>query len=82
MLQAIPFQLKFKKPFHIAHGVRTHTDTVYVKYTHQHITGWGEAALPPYLIENIASVIGFVENFHVIPFTSLAELKQQLHTLQ
>ena len=44
-----PYQLKFKFPFRIAHGVRSHTDVVYVKLEHEEFTGWGEATLPPYL---------------------------------
>ncbi len=58
------FRLNFKKPFHIAHGVRYYTETVFIKFEHNNITGWGEAALPPYLIETVESVKQFVNNFN------------------
>jgi L-Ala-D/L-Glu epimerase len=58
-----PYQLQFKYPFRISHGVRTHTDVVYVKIEHEGYTGWGEATLPPYLKETQRSVIEFVTAF-------------------
>ncbi len=59
----IPYQLQFKYPFRIAHGVRTHTDVVYVKLEHDGFVGWGEATLPPYLPETQKTVIEFVLEF-------------------
>lgn len=58
-----PYQLQFKYPFRIAHGVRTYTDVVYVKLEHEGFTAWGETALPPYLTETIKSVTDFVVSF-------------------
>ncbi|HWB62517.1 MAG TPA: dipeptide epimerase [Chitinophagales bacterium] len=58
-----PYQLQFKYPFRIAHGLRTHTDVVYVKLQHEGFTAWGEAALPPYLSETQKSVIDFLSSF-------------------
>src|SRR5688572_3740035 len=57
------YQLQFKFPFRIAHGLRTHTDVVYVKLEHEGFTAWGEAALPPYLPETQKSVIEFLTAF-------------------
>ena len=62
-LSLYPYQLQFKFPFRIAHGVRTHTDVVYLKLEHQGYTGWGEATLPPYLPETQTSVIEFLTEF-------------------
>jgi len=62
-LSFYPYQLQFKFPFRIAHGMRTHTDVVYVKLEHEGFTGWGEAALPPYLTETQQSVIDFLTGF-------------------
>ena len=59
-IELIPYRLKFKYPFKIAHGIRDSTDVVYVKLTHDGYTGWGEAALPPYLPETQESVIAFL----------------------
>ena len=58
-----PYQLQFKFPFRIAHGVRSHTDVVYVKLEHEGLTGWGEATLPPYLPETQKSVTEFLLAF-------------------
>jgi L-alanine-DL-glutamate epimerase-like enolase superfamily enzyme len=58
-----PYQLQFKFPFRISHGLRTLTDAVYVKLEHEGLVGWGEAALPPYLPETQKSVIEFLTTF-------------------
>lgn len=58
-----PYQLQFKFPFRIAHGVRSSTPVVYVQLQHEGITAWGEAALPPYLPETQQSVIDFLTTF-------------------
>ncbi len=62
-LSLYPYQLKFKFPFRITHGIRTHTDVVYVKLQHQNLVAWGEAALPPYLNETQKSVAEFLTDF-------------------
>ena len=58
-----PYQLKFKYPFKISHGLRSYTDVVYVKLEHENYTAWGEATLPPYLSETQQSVIDFISAF-------------------
>jgi L-alanine-DL-glutamate epimerase-like enolase superfamily enzyme len=60
-LKAFPFQLKFSHPFGIAHGTRDFTDTFYVSASLNGATGYGEAALPPYLGYDVH---GFVANFN------------------
>lgn len=62
-LSLYPYQLQFKFPFRIAHGVRTHTNVVYVKLEHEGFTAWGEATLPPYLAETQKSVSEFLLEF-------------------
>ena len=54
-----PYDLLLKKPFAIAHGVRTQTEAVFVELHHENLIGYGEAAFPPYLIENRTSAIQF-----------------------
>jgi L-alanine-DL-glutamate epimerase-like enolase superfamily enzyme len=44
-----PYQLEFVFPFRIAHGVRTHTDALFVELEHEGVTAFGEATFPPYL---------------------------------
>jgi L-Ala-D/L-Glu epimerase len=59
-LSYAPYSLEFKHPFGIAHGTRTHTEVVYVKLQWGKLSGYGEAALPPYLNETQSSVIDFL----------------------
>ena len=59
-LRSFAFRLKFNHPFHIAAGMRDHTDTVFTEITSDGMTGYGEAALPPYLIENTGTVINYL----------------------
>jgi len=56
----------FKHPFKIAHGTRYSTDIVLIKIQYNGFTGYGEASLPPYLLETQNSVIDFIEK--VAPF--------------
>ncbi|MCS6934323.1 MAG: dipeptide epimerase [Chitinophagales bacterium] len=60
-ISVYPYRLVFRHPFAIAYGMRSHTDVVYVKIQHREHTGWGEAALPPYLRETPESVRQFLE---------------------
>lgn len=53
-------KLKFRFPFKIAHGMRTHTDVVLVCAECYGLRGYGEATLPPYLPDNVESVISFL----------------------
>ncbi|HWY38202.1 MAG TPA: dipeptide epimerase, partial [Bacteroidia bacterium] len=53
------YALEFKYPFGLAHGSRTYTDVVYARLTQDGLSGYGEAALPPYLGETQSSVIAF-----------------------
>src|SRR4051812_49184089 len=62
-ISGYPYTLKFKYKFKIPHGVREHTDVVYVKLDHAGFIGWGEATLPPYLHEIQKSVIDFISAF-------------------
>ena len=62
-LSYFPFRLNFKSPFRISHGIRSYTDVVYVKLEQENFTGWGEAALPPYLQETQKSVMEYLTTF-------------------
>lgn len=62
-LTTYPYQLQFKFPFRISHGVRRYTNVVFVKLELNGLIAWGEAALPPYLPETTQSVIDFLEAF-------------------
>ncbi len=56
----IPYLLRFKTPFRLAHGTRTSTQAVYIRLEHKNITGYGEATLPPYQSETINSVQSWI----------------------
>lgn len=73
-----PYDLLFKKPFAIAHGVRTQTEAVFVEIHHENLVGYGEAAFPPYLIENRNSAIQFFEKINLEQFNSIEELDKIL----
>jgi len=78
-LSAIPFRLHFKKPFRIAHGTRLFTETTYIKAEQDDITGWGEAATPPYFHENPDSIKAFTNSLQFENIHTEAELFQVLH---
>lgn len=55
-----PHTLYFKRPFKIAHGTRDSTPIVLTALAYEGHIGYGEACLPPYLIETQDSVIQFL----------------------
>ncbi len=55
-----PHTLYFKRPFRIAHGVRSSTPIVLTQLEHLGVIGLGEACLPPYLGETHASALTFL----------------------
>ncbi len=66
LIEACGYELKFKYPFGIAHGTRTGTDALFIKAISGSNTGYGEAALPPYLgydIRKLLLVIPLVNQF-------------------
>jgi L-alanine-DL-glutamate epimerase-like enolase superfamily enzyme len=62
-LKAIHYRLEFRHAFHIAHGSRTGTDTVYAEIKSGSHTGYGEAALPPYLGYDAAAVVKEINTY-------------------
>ena len=61
-----PYSLEFKHPFGLAYGTRTHTEVVYIKLESDGYTGYGEAALPPYLGETQGTVIDFIQKARLL----------------
>ncbi|MDX2001001.1 MAG: dipeptide epimerase [Chitinophagales bacterium] len=59
-IRCYPYRLQFRRPFRIAAGSRTHTDSIYVSIEQYGKIGYGEAALPPYLQENTLSVMAAI----------------------
>jgi L-alanine-DL-glutamate epimerase-like enolase superfamily enzyme len=75
---AFHLRLKFRHAFHIAHGERTHTDTVFVKINNGQHIGFGEAALPPYLGYSPLSIVAEI-NHYVLPELSFQDQLTRLH---
>ncbi|MFT3885578.1 MAG: enolase C-terminal domain-like protein [Flavobacteriales bacterium] len=73
-----PYRLLFKHPFGTAHGVRTGTDSVFIRVEADGVTGYGEATLPPYLTEKVPEVI---ERLHAFTRREHADLHSAIRTL-
>lgn len=56
-----PETLYFKRPFKIAHGVRSSTPIVLTQLRHEDIIGYGEASMPPYLRETHETALAFLK---------------------
>lgn len=74
-----PYRLLFKHPFAIAHGIRTGTDSVFVKVVMHGKVGFGEATLPPYVKENQKSVIDFIGKCKLEDFEDKNGFEKQLN---
>ncbi len=55
-----PYELKLRHAFNLARSQRTTTPDVQVQIEIDGITGYGEASMPPYLGESVASVTDFL----------------------
>ncbi|CAN5374490.1 dipeptide epimerase [soil metagenome] len=60
-LSYTPHTLYFKRPFKIAHGIRSSTPIVIVEIKHEGLIGYGEASMPPYLGESHETVLEFLK---------------------
>jgi len=56
-----PFDLQLRHTFTVAGSSRNTTPVVFTEISHEGLTGYGEASLPPYLGETRASVMGFLK---------------------
>ncbi|HQU99584.1 MAG: dipeptide epimerase [Bacteroidia bacterium] len=59
------YNLQFKQPFQIAHGMRYHTEALYVEVYLNNVVGYGEATFPPYLSYNRNVCIALLQNCKV-----------------
>ncbi|MBB3188201.1 dipeptide epimerase [Microbacter margulisiae] len=69
-----PFDAILKHPFTISGYTRTTTPIVLTQVTYDGITGYGEAAMPPYLGESQASVMAFLQKVNLQQFSNPFEL--------
>ncbi len=64
-----PYELKLRHAFNLARNQRTTTPGVQVQIEYDGITGYGEASMPPYLGESVASVSEFLGKLHLSQFS-------------
>ncbi len=69
-LSFVPYDAQMRHVFTIANSSRTTTPIVLTKITYDGYTGYGEAAMPPYLGETQASVIEFLKKVNLGQFSS------------
>ncbi len=69
-----PYEGKLVHPFTVSGYTRTTTPIVLTEITYDGVTGYGEAAMPPYLGETIASVTSFLEKVNLKQFSNPFEL--------
>ncbi len=69
-LSFVPYDAQMRHVFTIANSSRTTTPIVLTKITYDGYTGYGEAAMPPYLGETQASVIEFLKKVNLSQFSS------------
>ena len=69
-----PYEARLVHPFTVSGYTRTTTPIVLTEITYDGVTGYGEAAMPPYLGETIASVTAFLEKVNLKQFSNPFEL--------
>jgi L-alanine-DL-glutamate epimerase-like enolase superfamily enzyme len=65
-LTYFPYTLYFKRPFKIAHGIRSTTPIVMTKIEYEGMIGYGEASMPPYLGESHETVLSFLKKAELV----------------
>lgn len=64
-----PYELKLRHAFNLARNQRTTTPGVQVQIEYDGVIGYGEASMPPYLGESVASVTEFLSKLDLSQFT-------------
>ena len=70
-----PYELKLRHAFNLARNKRTTTPGVQVRIDLDGFTGYGEASMPPYLGENVASVTEFLSKVDLSQFADPFRIK-------
>lgn len=73
-----PYELKLRHSFNLAKYSRTTTPDVLVQLEYDGIIGYGEASMPPYLGESIASVCEFLSKLDLSQFTDPFRIEEIL----
>ena len=78
-LSWFPYNLQLKHAFNISNYSRKTTPVVLVTLEYDGLTGYGEAALPPYLGESQPSVVAFLEKIDLSGFSDPLQMDEILH---
>ena len=73
-LSIVKYTLELRHVFSISHSSRRTTPTVLIKIKDGDNSGFGEASLPPYLVENQESVSDLLKNIELKSIESVDEL--------
>lgn len=74
-LRHYAYSLKLNNTFTISHSSRNSTAAVMVELEHDGIIGFGEASLPPYLIETVESVQTFLSAIDIEKYSDLLSVE-------
>ena len=77
-LRFFPYELELTHTFTVASYSRKTTPDVQVEIEYEGITGYGEASMPPYLGQSVASVTAFLEKVDLSPFNDPFQLEEIL----
>ena len=77
-LRFFPYELKLRHTFTVATYSRTSTPDVQVELTYDGLTGYGEASMPQYLRQSVASVTAFLNKVDMEQFTDPFEMEDIL----
>ena len=77
-----PYDAQMRHVFTISNSSRSTTQLVLTKITYDGYTGYGEAAMPPYLGENQASVMEFLKKVDLSRFSSPFEIEDIMTYLE
>jgi L-alanine-DL-glutamate epimerase-like enolase superfamily enzyme len=76
------YQLALNYPFKISDFSRTSTPLVFVTLSEEGIQGIGEASMPPYLGESVASAFQFLSKVKIDSFTSIEEILKYVDEIE
>lgn len=77
-LRFFPYELKLRHTFTVATYSRTSTPDVQVELSYDGLTGYGEASMPQYLGQSVASVTAFLSKVDMEQFTDPFEMEDIL----
>ncbi|MBR1705521.1 MAG: dipeptide epimerase [Bacteroidales bacterium] len=77
-LRFFPYELQLRHTFTVSSYSRTTTPDVQVEIDYEGYTGYGEASMPPYLGQSVASVTAFLQKVDLSRFSNPFELEDIL----